>query len=152
TGHWNVKKKEREGEVRVFDAKTGKPGKALLAHTQDVVDLALSKDGKTLATASADNTAKIWDFAGLKDTQTIKGHTDSLNSVAFSPDGKQVVTTSADKTLRVWNVADGKEVANFKIEVEIEVKDPKAKDPKAPGKKVKELGRMFTRAVFTSDG
>lgn len=153
SGHWNVKKKEREGEVIVFDAKAAGAGKSMGAHTHNVLALALSKDGKQLATASEDNTVKIWEFTGMKDTQTIKGHGDAVTSVAFSPDGKQVVTTSFDKTLRVWTIADGKEVASFKVEIEVEgPKDPKSKDPKAKGKMIKVAGADFTSAVFTSDG
>ncbi len=142
----------REGEIKVWDAKTGKPGKSIVGHSLNVEALATSKDGKFIASASDDSTVKIWDLAKGAETQTIKGHTDTVTSVSFSPDAKQVVTTSKDKTLRVWDIAGAKEIASFKVEHEVEVKDPKAKDPKAPGKKVKEAGREFTNAVFTSDG
>jgi WD40 repeat protein len=153
----------REGEIKVWDAKTGKPGKSLLGHALNIEALAISKDGKQLASASEDQTVKIWDLAAGKDIQTIKGHTDTVNSVAFSPDGKQVVTTSADKTVRVWNVADAKEVAEFKVERMVEKEEPKGKGkekepkgkekaPKGKVTKVKELGSMFTCAVFSPDG
>jgi WD40 repeat protein len=147
TGWWNDKKKAREGEIRVWDAKSGKPGKALAGHAQDVEALALSKDGKLLASASEDNTVLIWNLAEGKSTQTIKGHTDFVTGVAFSADGKQLVTTSKDKTVRVWNLADAKELASFKVERMVEVKDAKGKVSKQ-----KELGREFTNAVFTNDG
>ncbi len=80
-------------------------------------------------------------------TQTIKGHTDAVLSASFSPDGKELVTTSADKTVRVWDIAGAKEIASFKVEKEVETKDAKGKVSK-----VKELGRDFSRAVFTNDG
>ncbi len=153
TGHWDIKKKERKGEVQLFDAAGAKPGKPLQGHTQDVVELAVSKDGKFVASASEDKTVMIWDLAEGKSVQTIKGHTDSVTSVAFSPDGKQVVTTSLDKTVRVWDIAGAKEIASFKVERTVETKDPKAKDPKkAKTIQTKEIGREFTHAVFTSDG
>ncbi|MBM3994910.1 MAG: WD40 repeat domain-containing protein [Planctomycetes bacterium] len=147
TGHWNVKKKEREGEIRVYGAKDGKPVKTLQGHTQDVTRLAVSKDGNYIASASEDNTIKIWAVADGKNTQTIKGHSDAVITVAFSPDGTKVVTGSADKTLRVWNVADAKELASFVVEREIEKKDAKGKVTKE-----KEKGRMFTSAAFTPNG
>lgn len=142
----------REGEIRVYDTKSGKPGKSIAGHSLNVEGLAISKDGKFLASASDDSTVKIWDLAKGAETQTIKGHGDTVTSVRFSPDGKQVVTTSKDRTLKVWDISGAKEIASFKVEREAEVKDPKAKDPKAPGKKVKETGREFTCAVFTHDG
>jgi WD40 repeat protein len=147
TGKWNTEKKVREGEIRVWDARSGKAGKPLAAHTQEVEALALSKDGKFLASASQDNTVLIWNLADAKTTQTIKGHTDFVTGVGFSPDGKQLVTTSKDKTVRVWDIAGAKEIASFKVEREVETKDAKGKVTKS-----KELGREFTRAVFTSDG
>jgi WD40 repeat protein len=147
-----IKEKEkevpiREGEIKVWDAKTGKPGKSLLGHLDDIESLAISKDGKFIASASRDNTVKIWDAGSGKDIQTLKGHNDAVTSVSFSPDGKQVVTTSLDKTVRVWDIAGAKEVANFKVERMVEVKDPKGKISQ-----VKEIGREFTHALFSNDG
>ena len=146
TGKWNKEKKAWEGEIKVWD-KAGKSGKSLKGHSAPIEYLALSKDGKFLATASEDKTVIIWDLAAGKETQTLKGHTETVNSVSFSPDGKQAVTTSADKTVRVWDLAGPKEIALFKVEREVEIKDAKGKVSKQ-----KELGREFTRAVFTSDG
>jgi WD40 repeat protein len=142
-----IERTAREGEIKVWDAKTGKPGKSLSGHSLNIEGLAISKDGKTLASASDDQTIKIWDLSTGKDTQTIKGHTDRVTSVAFSPDGKRVVTTSRDETVRVWEIADAKEVASFKVERMVEVKDPKGKVSQK-----KELGREFTHALFTNDG
>jgi WD40 repeat protein len=147
TGKWNTEKKAREGEIRVWDAKSGKASKPLAGHTQEVEALALSKDGKFLASASQDNTVLIWNLGEGKTTQTIKGHSDYVTGVSFSPDGKQLVTTSKDKTVRVWDIAGAKEIAAFKVEREVETKDAKGKVTKS-----KELGREFTRAVFTNDG
>ena len=147
TGKWNTEKKVREGEIRVWDAKSGKAGTPLLGHAMDVEALAVSKDGKYLASASDDTTVKIWDLSTGKDTQTLKGHTGTVTSVAFSPDAKQVVTTSTDKSVKVWDVAGAKEVASFKVEKEIEKKDPKGKVTKE-----KEMGREFTQALFSNDG
>ena len=41
----------------------------------------LNLDGKTLATASFDNTVKLWDFASGKELQTLKGHTAGVYAV-----------------------------------------------------------------------
>jgi WD40 repeat protein len=147
TGKWNTEKKAREGEIRVWDAKSGKVSKPLAGHTQEVEALAISKDGKFLASASQDNTVLIWNLGEGKTTQTIKGHSDYVTGVSFSPDGKQLVTTSKDKTVRVWDIGGAKEIAAFKVEREVETKDAKGKVTKS-----KELGREFTRAVFTNDG
>ncbi len=136
----------RKGEIKAWNAKTGAESKPLFGHIDNIEALAVSPDGKFLASGSKDNTVNIWNMDDKK-TQTIKGHTDDVTGVAFSPDGKQLVTTSLDRTVRVWDIADAKEIAQFKVELTVEKKDPKGKVTQ-----VKELGRDFTHAVFTGDG
>jgi WD40 repeat protein len=73
-----------------------------------VYDLAFSPDGKTLATASRDKTARLWDAAtGTPIGAPLRGHTDAVLGVAFSPDGQTLATASWDKTARLWNVTTG---------------------------------------------
>ena len=72
--------------------------------------VAFSPDGKRLATASADQTAKVWDAESGKELLTLRGHSDTVNGVAFSPDGKRLATASDDQTAKVWDAESGKEL------------------------------------------
>ena len=76
-------------------------------HTASVTAVAFSPDGGTLATASYDMTAILWNAATGALVYTLSGrnqHTEGLTSVAFSPDGTKVLTGSEDWTAKLWDV------------------------------------------------
>ncbi len=68
---------------------------------------AFSPDGKTIASASSDQTIRVWDAATGTPRQTLEGHSDWVRAVAFSPDGKTIASASDDQTIRVWDAATG---------------------------------------------
>jgi len=65
--------------------------------------VAFSPDGRRLATASRDKTARLWDPATGEHLRTLTGYTGKVSGVAFSPDGRLLATASLDKTARLWN-------------------------------------------------
>lgn len=71
--------------------------------------MTLSTDGKTLCTAGADKTIKVWDMAKIPPAlrSTLTGHEDRVRGLAASLDGKQLFSTSdRDKTIRIWSLGD----------------------------------------------
>ena len=80
----------------------------VLHHDAEVWNVIFSPDGKQVATASQDKTAKIWDAATGKLLITLRGHRESVNGIVYSPDGKRIATTSDDHTAKVWDADTGK--------------------------------------------
>jgi len=80
----------------------------LRGHTKQVNVVCFSPDGRHLASASDDETVKIWDAATGKEERTLTGH-GAVHGVCFSPDSKRLASGGADKTVSVWNTATGKE-------------------------------------------
>ncbi|MBD2775793.1 caspase family protein [Iningainema tapete] len=78
----------------------------LEGHTDGVIAVSFSPDGKKIASASSDMTAKIWGDNG-KLLLTLTGHSKAINSVSFAPDGKTIASASADKTIKIWSTSDG---------------------------------------------
>ena len=95
-----------DNTVRVWDAATGQPvGQPFTGHTASVNGVAISPDGKRIASTSNDETVRVWDADTGRTflRGTLTGHTSRVFKVAFSPDGHRIASANADKTVRVWD-------------------------------------------------
>lgn len=88
----------------------GSPAIVLGRHADDLRTLTFSPDGKTLASASMDNNAKLWDLEKFEERLTLRGHTAALNGIDFHPSGAVVATAGDDETVRIWDVRTGQEL------------------------------------------
>ncbi|MEE6179664.1 nSTAND1 domain-containing NTPase [Mycobacterium sp. 050134] len=86
----------------------------LTGHSGQVATVRFSPDGNLLASASWDNTIRLWDTSDPNDPrpvgQPLRGHTSFVTSVAFSPDGKTLASSSGDKTVRLWDLTRPRDV------------------------------------------
>ncbi|MEG4083237.1 AAA-like domain-containing protein, partial [Microcoleus sp. POL10_C6] len=86
---------------------------SLEGHSSTVNSVALSPDGLTLASASNDNTIKLWHLQTQKQLATLTGHRSMVNKVAFSPDGLTLASASNDDTIKLWHLQTQKEFATL---------------------------------------
>ena len=79
----------------------------LEGHSNRVWSVAFSHDSTRLASASDENTVKIWDAGNGECLQTLEGHSNGVNSVAFSHDSTRLASASLDNTVKIWDASSG---------------------------------------------
>lgn len=75
----------------------------LKGHKAKVYQVTFSGDGRYVASASADNTAAVWEPVTGVRLRSLSGHSDEINTVQFSPNADYLVTASDDRTARIWS-------------------------------------------------
>jgi len=96
----------RDGVVRLWEPGTGRFRGDLRGHHDEVLRVVWSRDGKSLLTASRDQTACLWSNSGGL-LRTFRGHLGDVETVAFSPDGQKVISAGDDQSAILWNVDGG---------------------------------------------
>jgi WD40 repeat protein/serine/threonine protein kinase len=81
--------------------------RTLAGHADAATCVAISADGKLIATGSADKTVIVWDEPTGQVKHKLAGHKGKVNSVAMTPDGRRIVSASDDGTVKVWDAAAG---------------------------------------------
>ena len=101
------------GRAGVWDVASGKQTAEIKGMPDSVLGIAVSPDGKFVATAGRDRIARLWETESGKLVRTLEGHRGALEWVDFSPDGKLAATGSYDDTAKLWDVASGQELATL---------------------------------------
>ena len=77
---------------------------SLKGHSGAVMMATFAAEDGRVATASSDQTAKLWDAVTGAELQTFSQHTGPLYCLAVSADGRTLVTGAQDNTVRVWDL------------------------------------------------
>lgn len=88
---------------------------SIIAHTDDINAIDVSRDGSLVASCSADKTAKIWKIIddNLNLLFTLSGHKRGIWSIAFSNVDKVCVTAGSDNCIKIWSAEDGSCISSF---------------------------------------
>lgn len=108
--------------IKLWDFSTGKlpqgakPFETLLGHDQYLTALALSPDGKYLASGSADLSLRLWVVAEGRVRTMFRGHGRQVNSAAFSPKGEYLASAAGNGEVKIWDVGVVSEKTSLKVD------------------------------------
>jgi ribosomal RNA-processing protein 9 len=95
-----------ETNTRLFTFKGGRDKPEFGGHTNQVYSIAVSSDGRFLASGGMDNKIRIWDAQNNKLLDTFSGHRDFITGLSFRFGSHQLFSASNDRTVKVWNCDD----------------------------------------------
>jgi WD40 repeat protein len=93
----------RGGYLHKVDPRHKQLLKTWKAHDDSIYALALSADGRWLASAGADRLTRRWDASTNSLVATYEGHTNHVLGVAFDSLTPRLATTGADREIKVWD-------------------------------------------------
>src|SRR5262249_3240451 len=115
---------EPTGQIRVYDAATGKPIRSFDGRKDEYL-LTISPNGALLATRASDWTIRLYDFASGRVLHELKGLS-AVHALAFSPDGRWLASGHVTEphllvlqpdhrsdTIDIWDTATGRELGRF---------------------------------------
>ncbi len=82
-------------------------------HSDYVLGVCTTPDGKSLISSSKDKTIRIWDMESGQCLSVFEGHKNQTNGVAVTPDGKCAASASSDQTIKVWDLPSGRCIETF---------------------------------------
>ncbi len=116
-----------ENAIQLWDLRTGQVVQTLRGHQKRVTALAVTPNGKVLASGSWDRTVRLWDMnisrrakgfdiseleqvPEATEKVVLHGHEDWVNCLAISPGGKLLASGSWDRSVRLWRMPSGQEL------------------------------------------
>ena len=94
-----------KGSIEIYDAESLEPLHTIeTGHTDFIIAVALSPDGRQLATGGQDRVIKLWNLDGGEPI-TFRGFSGTSQYIVFTPDGKRLIAAGQSPEVRVWDLA-----------------------------------------------
>lgn len=101
--------------VHLYDLETGEKLWTATGHENSISDLGFSPDGKSLASASADGTVRIWSARSGDAIRIFDAHEDGVPTVSWHPSGKRLASGDYTGTVHIWTATSGSIKASLEV-------------------------------------
>jgi WD40 repeat protein len=91
-----------DNAIGLYNVKTHEELQTFKCHSERVVSMVFSPDGRGLASGSEDGIVQLWDMATGEGSQIVS-HCDEISDIAFSPDSQMVAAGSDDGVVILWD-------------------------------------------------
>ena len=85
-----------------------------LRHIDPAISVAISPDGRRLASGGTGGVIKLWDTDTWKEVGSLRADEGQVQGLSFSPDGRRLASASLDRTVRVWDTGTWKRSTTFR--------------------------------------
>jgi WD40 repeat protein len=102
-----------EHTISIWHFQNEKELHLLKGHQALITDMAVSPNGKLLASGDLKGTLKIWDMRTGKELATLAGHDSPVSPLVFSADSKRLASTDNQAVIRLWDMDTPKEIENW---------------------------------------
>ncbi|MGI9472282.1 MAG: protein kinase domain-containing protein, partial [Rubripirellula sp.] len=106
---------DEQGVINAWDLATLDPEHTTSTGGPRVYEMAVNRDGESLATAVSDSRIRIYDAKNLKMDFELTAHTGPARTVDFSPDGKTLASGGMDGRVVLWDTT------SWQVQVEIKL-------------------------------
>ncbi|MFU7557198.1 protein kinase domain-containing protein [Roseiconus sp. JC912] len=100
--------------IELIDTITHRSRKRLVGHDDGILSISVRSDGKQLASASIDQTVRVWDLSDRQNGPLVLQHDSWVSSVEYSPDGMIIASGTSSGIIRFWDAISGKLLRSFR--------------------------------------
>jgi len=104
--------------VKIWNAGTGAENRSLVGHASAITSVAVSPDGRQVASGSDVGIIKVWNAVYGLEIFSLKGqHAGAISSIVFQQDGKQILATNTGGHARIrkWDMTSGEQVGEAQM-------------------------------------
>ena len=103
-----------DSSIRVWDVAHWREPRPLPGHEGGMIAMAVSPDGRTVATGGYDSVVRVWDMEHRNEVVQLRSDAGAVYSIAFSPDGRTLAVGTHEGVIKLWNLPADQEVCTIR--------------------------------------